>query len=111
MAATPQKVAAFFLDLTMGKPDSLFVLKAGPKSAPTAYSVPTDLAMDEFYALFEEITTKIVQAKKTGAAAITVMVDNNHIERDASFPLLSDSLTHLAAASKAINAVRRSIKG
>src|SRR6185436_15000958 len=64
MAATPKNVAAYFLDLTMGKPDSLWTFKAGPKTAPTAYSVPTDLSMDEFYALFEEIATKIVQAHK-----------------------------------------------
>lgn len=113
MAVTPQKVAAFFLDLTMGKPDSVWVFKAGPKSDPTAYSVPTDLSMDEFYALFEEISVKIVKARKAGSAFISVMVDGVHIVRDSNFPLPSDgtdALTHLAAASKALNAARRSLK-
>jgi hypothetical protein len=112
MAATPKRVSAFFLDLTKSKPDSLWTFKAGPKTAPTAYSVPTDLSMDQFYALFEEITTKIVQARKAGATSISVKVDgNDHIVRDTGFPLPSEALAHLAAAAKAINAVRRSIKG
>jgi hypothetical protein len=78
------------IELTIGWPDSSWNVTACTDSAEkTKYSVASDISQQDFYDLFEEMTTKIVRAHRQHEDHITMMVSGEHLLRDAGYSLPS----------------------